>query len=145
MQLDLREILPQPGASLPFRFSMDLSDVEQTGVQLVPQPISVSGEVHNMAGALELRCQMSGELNLVCDRCLKIYSKKQEVTYQVLLGADLESEDDDNIVPLEGDGFLDLDPLLRDEFLLSLDTRNLCSEDCKGLCPRCGANLNNGP
>lgn len=43
---------------------------------------------------------------------------------------------------MDRDGVLDLDELMGDVFLLNLDTKNLCSEDCKGLCPGCGANLN---
>src|SRR5215213_1252628 len=44
----------------------------------------------------------------------------------------------------EGDA-VDLDELVREQILLALPSRHLCREDCKGLCQRCGANLNNGP
>ncbi len=37
---------------------------------------------------------------------------------------------------------IDLSPLIREQVLLALPTRPLCKEDCRGLCPRCGANLN---
>ena len=40
---------------------------------------------------------------------------------------------------------VDLAELARDAFILDMDTKTLCSEDCKGLCPRCGADLNLGP
>ena len=46
---------------------------------------------------------------------------------------------------LDPDGQLELDELLGDVFILDLDTKNLCSEDCKGLCPGCGADLNVEP
>lgn len=43
------------------------------------------------------------------------------------------------------DMHFDLDELLREDILLSLPTKVLCKSDCKGLCPMCGADLNNGP
>ena len=45
---------------------------------------------------------------------------------------------------MENDAF-DLGDLARTAFILDMDTKTLCSEDCKGLCPRCGADLNQGP
>ena len=53
-------------------------------------------------------------------------------------------EDNDEIVLLE-DGEVDVGDLARTAFILGMDTKTLCSEDCKGLCPRCGADLNLGP
>ena len=43
---------------------------------------------------------------------------------------------------LDKDEQLDLDELMGEVFILNLDTKNLCSEDCKGICPGCGADLN---
>ena len=43
------------------------------------------------------------------------------------------------------DDEVDLEELARDAFILDMDTKFLCSEDCKGLCPGCGADLNAGP
>lgn len=145
MRLDLRAIISQPGSSLPFSFSMDLSKLEWNGSYPVPEPVPVSGMVENEAGALILRCQMSAELQLKCDRCLKPFSREKQVSYETLLAPELEQEDSDDIVLLEDGFILDAGELLREVFVLSLDTRYLCSEDCKGLCPGCGADLNVEP
>mgnify|MGYP000559119389 CR=1 FL=1 len=53
-------------------------------------------------------------------------------------------EDSDEIILLEHDE-VDLAELARDAFILDMDTKTLCSEDCKGLCPGCGVNLNREP
>ena len=53
-------------------------------------------------------------------------------------------EENDEIVLLEN-GQVDAGELAREAFILGMDTKTLCSEDCKGLCPRCGADLNVGP
>ena len=56
----------------------------------------------------------------------------------------MQDEENDEIILLENGAF-DLGDLARTVFLLDLDTKILCSPDCKGLCPRCGADLNQGP
>ena len=53
-------------------------------------------------------------------------------------------EEDEETYPLRGE-LLDLQPLVRDALLLELPLAPLCSEDCRGLCPTCGADLNDGP
>ena len=50
-----------------------------------------------------------------------------------------------DIVLLDKSGELDLDGLMTEVFLLEMDTKNLCSEDCRGLCPGCGVDLNHEP
>lgn len=130
---------------MPFSFSMDLSQLEWNGSRPAPEPVQVSGTVDNEAGALTLRCKMSAVLRLNCDRCLKPFSREKQISYETLLAPELEREDSDDIVLLEDGCVLDAGELLREVFLLSLDTRYLCSEDCKGLCPGCGADLNVEP
>ena len=55
-----------------------------------------------------------------------------------------EENEDEWVFPLEGDS-ADLDDIVRTVFVLSLDSKLLCKEDCKGICQRCGKNLNDGP
>ncbi len=61
-----------------------------------------------------------------------------------MLSEELQNEDNLDIVLLEG-GKVDVGDLARTEFSLEMDIRTLCSEDCKGLCSRCGAHSNLGP
>lgn len=144
MKLDLRQIVHVPGADLPFDFELDMSGFEWNGERPMVEPIHVEGAVRNMAGALLLNARLSSELSLVCDRCAKAFSRRKTVEYETLLATELEDEENDEIVLLDKDGQLDLDELMSDVFILNLDTKNLCSEDCKGLCPGCGVDLNVG-
>lgn len=145
MRLNLREIIHIPGASLPFDFALDLTGLEWNGETPVTRPVRVTGRVRNMAGALVLEGGVSGVLELSCDRCLKPITKEMQVSIDTLLAAELANEEDEgDIVLLEGDE-LDLGDVARTAFILAMDTKHLCSDDCKGLCAHCGANLNNGP
>jgi uncharacterized protein len=96
-----------------------------------------------MAGALFLEANLRACLRLVCDRCAKPFSREKRVHFETLLATSLENADNDDIVLLQ-DEKLELDELMSDVFLLALDTKNLCKEDCKALCPVCGKDLNEG-
>jgi len=145
MKLDLKLLAQQPGAVLPFDLQMDLSDVEWYGARPVARPVHVEGQVRNHAGALELKARLDTVLSLTCDRCAKPFQREKTVEYETLLAFELANGESDDIILLDGDGELELDGLMREVFLLEMDTKNLCSEDCKGLCPGCGADLNVEP
>ena len=144
MILDVTSVLHTPGGRLPFQFSMDLSDMEFSGRHPVSHPVEVRGEVRNSADVLTLELTASTTLDAVCDRCGRAFFQEKEVPYSCMLAEALQNEDSDEIVLLEA-GKVDAGELARTAFILGMDTKTLCSEDCKGLCPRCGANLNDGP
>lgn len=145
MRLDLRNIIHTPDAKKSFRFQLDLSDLEFYGRKPIVRPVLAEGSVTNHAGALVLNGTARSELDLVCDRCGREFSREKVVTLESLLAAELEHEDsEDEIVLLDGNE-LDLDEVVTTAFVLAMDTKNLCSEDCKGLCAKCGADLNLGP
>jgi uncharacterized protein len=83
-------------------------------------------------------------LDAVCDRCGKEFRQDKTVLYSCVLAEEVQNEDNDEIVVLEN-GMVDAEDLARTAFILDMDTKTLCSEDCKGLCSRCGADLNLGP
>ena len=144
MQLDVRKLIHAPGERMEFRFSLDLSDVDFGGRCPVQRPVVVTGQVRNTAGMLELTFEAFTVLDAVCDRCMKEFDLPKTVSAQFLLAEEVQDEENDEIILLEN-GTFDLGDLARTVFLLDLDTKILCSPECKGLCPRCGADLNQGP
>ena len=144
MRLDLRNIIHVPEASKPFRFQMDLSDLEFYGKHLITRPVQIEGSVTNHAGALVLEGTASSLLDLACDRCGKEFSREKVVELNCLLATELEDEEHDEIYLIEGNE-VDLEEVAGTAFILAMDTKNLCSDNCKGLCAKCGADLNNGP
>ena len=144
MILDVSSLLRTPGGRVPFQFSMDLSGLEFAGRCPISRPVEVTGEVRNSADVLTLTLTASSTLDAVCDRCGKAFAQEKAVPYRCMLAEELQNEDSDDIVLLEA-GKVDVGELARTAFLLGMDTKTLCSEDCKGLCPRCGADLNLGP
>jgi len=144
MRLDLRDIIHIPGAVRDFSYELDLSQVRLYGEKPFDRPIQVSGSVRNAAGALELAGTARTVLDTRCDRCLKPLELPMEVPVETLLAEELEDEESDEIVLLEN-GQADLDEIFTTACVLALDGKHLCKENCKGLCPTCGADLNKGP
>ena len=143
MLFDVKSILHVPGKHLEFRFELDLSDVDFGGRCPISKPVVVEGGVRNTAGILDLEMTATSELDAVCDRCGKEFLQTKQIPYSCVLAEEVQNEDNDEIVVLE-DGKVDLEDLARTAFILGMDTKTLCSEDCKGLCPRCGVDLNVG-
>ena len=143
MRLNVRNIINAPGERMDFSFEMDLSDVEFGGRYPIQKPVVVTGDVRNIAGMLLLQFEASTVLSSVCDRCMKAFDNPKTVRGEFMLAEEVQSEENDDIILLENDEF-DLSEVARTAFILGMDTKTLCREDCKGLCPKCGADLNQG-
>lgn len=144
MRLDLRDIIHTPDARKPFQLQLDLSGLDFYGRKPIVRPVLAEGGVTNHAGALVLEGTIRSVLELTCDRCGKEFSREKVVELDSLVAQELEDEENDEIILLEGTE-LDLDQLVTEAFVLAMDTKNLCSDDCKGLCAKCGADLSLGP
>ena len=143
MLLDVSKLINAPGERMEFSFEMDLSDVDFGGLYPAQEPVVVTGAVRNTAGMLTLDFTAATVLKSVCDRCLKPFDNPKSVHCQYLLTEKLENEDSDDILELEN-GCVDVEDLARTAFIFEMDTKTLCSEDCKGICPGCGVDLNQG-
>ena len=141
MLLNVNKLLHTPDAAQDVQFTMDLSDMEFGGGYPVSQPVTVEGRLRNKAGVLLCTLEASTTLHCVCDRCAQEFDREKSVDYACVLAEERQSDEDDDIVLLESDE-VDVTELARDAFILDMDTKFLCSEDCKGLCPGCGADLN---
>jgi uncharacterized protein len=107
----------------------------------VVHPVVVDGRVMNRAGVLHCELQAETTLHSVCARCATEFEDPQTVEYSCVLVEEKQDEDNEDIVVLDKDE-VDLADLARTAFILDMDTTPLCSEDCQGLCPGCGVNLN---
>ena len=146
MLLGLSKIIDCPGASVPFSVSIDLSDLLYGESYPVSEPVEASGTVRNTAGVLVMTGSLHTTIHGVCDRCAADFDRYVEFPLDVVLVTELSNEENEDewVFPLEGDS-ADLEDIVRTVFVLNLDSKLLCKEDCKGICCRCGKNLNDGP
>ncbi len=145
MLLDLKPIMATPGDTIPFLESFDLSDLCYGVSYPVSEAVIAEGTVRNTAGVLVMKGTVHTRIHGVCDRCAGEFQRDVSFPIDAVLVTELSSEEDEdeNIFPLVGDS-ADLEEIVRTVFVLNLDSKLLCREDCKGICPRCGKNLNLG-
>lgn len=152
MKLDLRPLLAGDKLlKFDYELSLDIDPGDTSsflyGVSF-PSPMKVVGDITNTAGYMRMALRMSVDYSAVCARCLAPVSGEftldleKTVAPRDLLG-DIDEDRLDDYAIIE-DGFLDMDEQLRSQLEMEFPARFLCREDCKGLCQRCGKNLNEG-
>ena len=146
MLLGLGSIIDRPGESVPFSCSVDLSDLLYGTCYPVTEPVLAEGTVRNTAGVLVMTGTVRTCIHGVCDRCAADFDQDVELPIDVVLVRELANEENEDewVFPLEGDS-ADLEDIVRTVFVLNVDTKLLCKPGCKGICCRCGKNLNDGP
>jgi uncharacterized protein len=129
--------------------------------------VTADAQLDAVDGGIEVTADVSAPWTGECRRCLRPIEARLEVHVRELYrlrehehrrkghghagrdGPDdrhvrPEGDEDEDTYPLHGE-MLDLQPLVRDALMLELPLAPVCSDSCKGLCPRCGADLNDGP
>ena len=113
-------------------------DVE--GVE-VDTPSHIKGIAVNLSGYMELDADLTVEYRTHCSRCLAPVKRVMTHKIKAPIAETLENMDNEEyIIPESGN--IDLAELVREAFFLNVPMAHLCREDCKGLCPKCGADKN---
>lgn len=142
MLLDLRKIISSPGV-VSFSYEPDISELDFPSVRRFLSPLHAEGKVTNSAGLLTLNALLSAKMLCVCDRCGDEYENEKRIEVEVILSENPENDENPDIYPIINDK-ADLDEIFITAFVLDMETKFLCSEDCPGLCPKCGKPLKNG-
>ncbi len=141
MKIDLRELFEIEGKKIPIDYRLDLMDYRRNGEGLFGTPVHVTGAVQNRAGVVTLDYSCEFMLTASCDRCLERVEKPMKLSFSHNLIQKLNAQDNDEYIEVL-DSQLDLDELVASDTILELPSKVLCRDDCKGLCPECGANRN---
>ncbi len=152
MKLDLRSLLAGEIREQEVAFSLTpdvaLNDPKSSlyGV-IFKSPVAVSGRIVNTAGYITMSLEMHSAYRVPCARCLTEVEGEFSLSVERVVvtpreAADMDEREDDYVVT--EDGFLDADELLAELFECNFPVKVLCREDCRGLCPRCGTDLNEG-
>ena len=143
MIIDLKQVFVNDNFTLPLKYALDLSHIEYMGEYPLKKPVEIAGEIVNKASVVRLEAEISFEFDASCDRCGARTAKTHTLKVSKSLATSIEGEDSDTIVTVPDMKF-NLDEFLYAEVITNLPMKHLCSESCKGLCLKCGKNLNEG-
>ncbi|SFL06128.1 YceD family protein [Halanaerobium salsuginis] len=128
---DLKEI----GGKKEFNQELELNSLKFAEREIeVADLIEINLEVFNTTDSFLVKGTITSKLKLNCSRCLKEFIEPIELAIsEEVLKEEMEDQSE-----------LFIDEIIIDNIILSLPMKVLCSDDCKGLCPQCGQNLNEG-
>ncbi len=122
----------QEGIAIPFEGSYDAKTIEvEFPDMLYTEPISLQGEAEKSGGMLRLQGTLTTAVKRICGKCLK--EKKEALSFDFDWIFDLSGTE--TVEPLEN---------VRELLIVEHPLVHLCEPECKGLCPHCGIDLNEG-
>ena len=142
MVLDVSQLIQNDGAVKDLDFSLELDNTSFNGQDIVFEtPFYLKGAVKNIAGVMYLNLDADVSFKTECARCLDSVSVHHSFTVSEIFSKTELADVEDDVTVLES-GNIDLSEIVDRAFVGSLPINFLCSEDCQGLCPQCGINLN---
>lgn len=156
MRIDLTTLLNGRKDRIDFDYDFDLKGTE--GAVMLPdeisvtEPVRVVGCVTDKNGCMFLNAKVTVKYHVPCNRCLEDISRILEFDFERMISTESEKSETDEfdvddaveeILYVKESG-IDPDLSIIEDVALELPVYNLCNEDCKGLCQRCGKNLNDG-
>ena len=149
MQIHLSDIIESEGKVVQITPELELDKISfQLGEYQLIDKTPVSLTIANTGNkVLELKGIGSVTVGIPCDRCLEQVAVK--IPYEIEQKLDMKKSDTERVQDLDENDYLtgmdlDVDRLVYLEVLMSWPLKVLCREDCKGICSRCGKNLNKG-
>lgn len=141
MLLDLKNVFQNEGEKLETSFELRADDVEIDSVYPFKSGIKVNAAAVNRPSFVELCITADFDYTRPCDRCLTEVTTPMHFRFEHRLAVSLNGEENGDYIETP-DYKLDIRELALTDIILQLPSKYLCRDDCKGLCPKCGQNLN---
>lgn len=142
--LDISHALKNPGQIYPLCADVLLPDMDVMGETLSFEGARFEGELLGAGESVSVRGVVRADALAHCARCLAPVRYPVEARVDETFVRAENAGVDSDAYPIVGTE-IELEDLVKDALVLNLPMRFLCSEDCRGLCPRCGANRNEHP
>lgn len=141
MSIDVSRALRNEGIPYPFSEDVDLGTIAYaTGDFRTEGVARIEGELTAMDGEIFATGKIETTLVRVCDRCAEEYRRSYVLAFEETFTGKQEGCSSEDYT-FENEQ-IDFERMMQDCVVLQVPTASLCSDDCKGLCPVCGVNLN---
>ncbi|MBE6020476.1 MAG: DUF177 domain-containing protein [Clostridiales bacterium] len=140
---DLTDLLAKKYEELTVDTTVDLESMQRSGDDIkFTEPVSINGRLYRLEDdVVFFSGYLKTSLETACGRCLEPVSENIDIDFDEVVYAEGREEDYDLIIEPEGET-IDLEAFVINLLELKLPLKFLCDEECKGLCPVCGTNLN---
>lgn len=140
MKIDLKQLFNIVGESKNISYSINENELSAIRGYSFISPVDINGRIFNRAGVVYLEYSVSFTLLVTCDRCLKEFEREHHFDFEHIVVPSVSNDNDEYIV---ADGqSIELNEIAFTDLILQLPSKNLCKDDCKGLCMVCGCDLN---
>jgi len=146
MELDLGRV--ETRSAFSFDRTLDLPIPEGGNAACA---VAVNATVTRSASSYTVEARVKGNIRAQCHRCLAFFALPVDTTFTCILNRGERSplpggvEEEDSVsIPVTGEAAFDLYPRVREALILEIPIKLLCREDCRGVCRKCGSNLNEG-
>ncbi|MCI9199007.1 MAG: DUF177 domain-containing protein [Lachnospiraceae bacterium] len=147
MLINLTDVLTSEGKVKEIQVETELTQISsRMGDFPITEKTPVSLTLKNLGmNKASVEGRMDLTLGMKCDRCLKAVPEKISLHFERQVAAPDEpvEEEEDSQIFMEGYR-LNIDSLIKNECFMNLPTKVLCKPDCKGICMKCGKDLNTG-
>lgn len=146
MKLNLAGMKQLVGSVIEFDFEQPTLNLDLGKDEILSiGPVRVKGQAENLGDRIyQVTGQIEVAAKVLCSRCLAATPLNLNISFSLKFSDAVSDSEDEDIIQFHGDE-IDLYPKVLEEILLNWPSQILCKIDCKGLCPKCGANLNTHP
>ncbi len=155
MRIDISELRKEQGSFLTFEGREKMAAIQFMGEEIrFPEPLQIEGSVTRTDVGYVVSGTVCGSMERQCGRCLERYTsdfsarfdmvfRPMETPPDVNRSSEEEHAPEEEVIFFRGN-FIDLKDLIMESVIMEIPMKALCREDCLGLCPICGQNLNQG-
>lgn len=137
--VSVADVMGRPGAARPVRVRGSLEGAGTRLARLAPTEMSADLQAEAVVEGILVTGPVEASAEVDCARCLRSFRTGIEIEVCEMFAPGAGR--DDEIYPVHGTD-IDLEPMLRDALVLALPLNPVCRPDCKGICARCGQDLN---
>jgi len=154
MKIDITKLMNKRVQKIDFEYDLDapsvVCDIILPEDVTLSEPCHVKGAVKDQNNCMSLFCEVTVPYHTLCDRCLDDIEGTLSFEIEKTVSTDEAPEgfEDDPIyddVAFVSESAIYIDPAIVEEIAVRLPPYHLCSDDCPGMCPRCGKKLKDGP
>ncbi len=144
MLIKLNNFLSSDQLSYKVNENFVIGDEDFLSKTHLDKDITFIGDIYKVDESIILNGTVKYTVKDKCARCLEEFGNKIETKFEAIIVKQLDEDDESDEIQLKiTDGCVDLQETIKQMIYLSMPMKSLCKKDCKGICPKCGVNLNN--